>query len=120
MDQHSCTHVRCCHTKSRFCTDPLFLFCSILTPAQRKACTETVHLEGFEAVDNALACVKSEEATATVEADLKAIQALITQSHGGYTALNEAVKVRLRSWFQDITGTIEAIFSLGTFEGCCD
>merc|ERR1712166_731958 len=76
----------------------------ILTPAQRKACTETVHLEGFEAVDNALAHVKSEESTASVEADLKAIQALITQSHGSYTALNEAVKVRLRSWFQDITG----------------
>ena len=61
--------------------------------------------------------MKSEEATASVEADLKAIQALITQSHGGYTALNEAVKVRLRSWFQDIAGTIEAVFFLGTFEG---
>jgi len=76
----------------------------ILTPAQRKACSAAVKDEGFEAIDDALAHVKSEEATASVEADLKAIQALITQSHGGYTALNEAVKVRLRSWFQDITG----------------
>ena len=94
------------NTKSRFCTGPYSYFCSILTPAQRKACTTAVKDEGFEAVDNALAQVKSEEATASVEADLKAIQALITQSHGGYTALNEAVKVRLRSWFQDITGAI--------------
>merc|ERR1712166_1679659 len=76
----------------------------ILTPAQRKACTRAVNDEGFTAVDDALAQIKSEEATASVEADLKAIQALIMQSHGGYTALNEAVKVRLRSWFQEITG----------------
>ena len=94
---------------------PLLLFCSILTPSQCKACTTAVMDEGFEAVDDALAQIKSEEATASVEADLKAIQALIMQSHGGYTALNEAVKVRLRSWFQDITGAIGGSIFKGSF-----
>ena len=103
------------NTKFGFCTGPYSYFCSILTPAQRKACTTAVNDEGFKAIDDALAQVKSEEATASVEADLKAIQALITQSHGGYTALNEAVKVRLRSWFQDITGAIGgSIFNKGS------
>merc|ERR1712166_131952 len=76
----------------------------ILTPAQREACMTVIKVEGFPAIDNALSQVKSEEATASVEADLKAIQALITSYQGGYTALNEAVKVRLRSWFQNIAG----------------
>ena len=107
MNQASLSFKLCIvNTKSRFCTGPYSYVCSILTPAQSKACSAAVKDEGFEAIDNALAQVKSEEATASVEADLKAIQALITQSHGGYTALNEAVKVRLRSWFQDITGAI--------------
>merc|ERR1712166_1105639 len=76
----------------------------ILTPAQREACMTIIKVEGFPAIDNALSQVKSEEATASVEADLKAIQALIESYQGGYTALNEAVKVRLRSWFQNIAG----------------
>ena len=84
----------------------LFLFFSILTPAQREACMTVIKVEGFPAIDNALSQVKSEEATASVEADLKAIQALITRYQGGYNALNEAVKVRLRSWFQNIAGII--------------
>ena len=65
-----------------------------------------IKVEGFPAIDNALSQVKSEEATASIEADLKAIQALITRYQGGYTALNQAVKVRLRSWFQNIAGTL--------------
>jgi len=76
----------------------------ILTKAQRQACANTVNSEGFQAVDKALSKVKAEEATATEIADLKAIQALIKRYHGGYAALNEAVKVQMRAWFQKITG----------------
>ena len=65
-----------------------------------------IRVEGFPAIDSALSQVKSEEATASVEADLKAIQAIITSYQGGYAALNEAVKVRLRVWFQNIAGII--------------
>ena len=65
-----------------------------------------IKVEGFPAIDNALSQVKSEEATASVEADLKAIQALIESYQGGYAALNQAVKVRLRSWFQNIAGAL--------------
>ncbi len=65
-----------------------------------------IKVEGFPAIDKALSQVKSEEATASVEADLKAIQAIITSYQGGYTALNEAVKVRLRLWFQNIAGIL--------------
>ena len=66
-----------------------------------------IKVEGFPAIDDALAHVKSEEATASVAADLTAIKALIESYQGGYDALNEAVKVRLRSWFQNIAGIID-------------
>ena len=66
----------------------------------------TIKVEGFPAIDDALAHVKSEEATASVAADLTSIKAQIESYQGGYDALNEAVKVRLRSWFQNIAGII--------------
>ena len=66
----------------------------------------TIKVEGFPAIDDALAHVKSEEATASVAADLTSIKALIESYQGGYDALNEAVKVRLRSWFQNIAGIL--------------
>ena len=59
----------------------------------------TIRVEGFSAIDDALTNVKSEEATASVAADLTSIKATIESYQGGYTALNEAVKVQLRLWF---------------------
>merc|ERR1712072_107678 len=52
-----------------------------------------------EAIDGALAHVKSEDATASVEADLTAIRALVNSYPGGFPALNATVKQHLRRWF---------------------
>eukprot|EP00040_Diaphanoeca_grandis_P029880 m.175857 g.175857 ORF g.175857 m.175857 type:complete len:1282 (+) comp31832_c1_seq5:147-3992(+) len=76
----------------------------ILTPSQRKFCADAIKNNGFRVIDQALDQVKSENATATEKADFEAIKSLIEGYQGGYTALNEAVKVRLRSWFHKITG----------------
>ena len=87
----------------------LFYLLRILTPAQREACITAIHKEGFEAIDDALANVKSEEATASVDADLKSIQAVIMRYQGGYHALDEAVKVRLRAWLAHVTGWFQSL-----------
>jgi hypothetical protein len=79
---------------------------SILTPSQRTLCAQVIKERGLRVVDEALVHVKSEEAEASIEADLKAIRELIQRFQGGFTALNNAVKVRLRSWFKDIAGVV--------------
>eukprot|EP00040_Diaphanoeca_grandis_P027124 m.153705 g.153705 ORF g.153705 m.153705 type:complete len:2258 (+) comp30843_c0_seq3:182-6955(+) len=76
----------------------------ILTPSQRKACAQAIRNQGFKVIDNALNKVKSENAIATEPADLKAIRELILRYQGGFVALNDAVRVRLRTWFQTIAG----------------
>merc|ERR1712072_976741 len=58
-----------------------------------------------EAIDGALAHVKSEDATASVEADLTAIRALVNSYPGGFPALNATVKQHLRRWFVSQGGT---------------
>eukprot|EP00040_Diaphanoeca_grandis_P036065 m.228619 g.228619 ORF g.228619 m.228619 type:complete len:1687 (+) comp33543_c0_seq1:183-5243(+) len=76
----------------------------ILTPQQRELCSKSIHTNGFKVIDNALEQIKSENATATHKEDLEAIRALILRFQGGFMALNNAVQVRLRSWFQRIAG----------------
>eukprot|EP00040_Diaphanoeca_grandis_P029878 m.175813 g.175813 ORF g.175813 m.175813 type:complete len:1446 (+) comp31832_c1_seq1:205-4542(+) len=88
----------------------------ILTPTQRELCAVAIETHGFKVIDEALDQVKSEDAEATEPADLAAIQALIQRYQGGYSALNEAVKMRLRAWFQKIAG-IRFARTLNNVEG---
>lgn len=76
----------------------------ILTPSQREECKKKIQMEGFQVIDRALERVRAEDATATEQADLEAIRTLIMRYQGGYPALNRAVQVRLRTWFQTIAG----------------
>ena len=73
----------------------------ILSPRQAKAFRDRINKDGSDAhaIDEALENVKSEEASATVAADLEAIQALIRKTSGGNATINDAVKQYLRRWF---------------------
>ena len=55
-------------------------------------------------LDAALKQVKSEEATANDTEHVDVIRELILRYQGGFAALNDAVQVRLQSWFQTVAG----------------
>eukprot|EP00035_Acanthoeca_spectabilis_P002074 m.84901 g.84901 ORF g.84901 m.84901 type:complete len:147 (+) comp11334_c0_seq1:309-749(+) len=57
--------------------------------------------EGYKCIDAALANVKSAQATATEEADLLAIRALVQSTPGGFDSLDSAVRSHLHRWFED-------------------
>ena len=78
----------------------------ILSPAQAHAFRRTINDAGSdaEAIDGALAHIKSEEAEASVQADLVAIRALILRYSGGFGTLNGTVKQYLRRWFVEQGG----------------
>ena len=82
----------------------LIWFYSILTPAQRKVCAHAIQNKGFHVLDAALKQVKSEEATAHDPEHVTVIRELILRYQGGFAALNDAVQVRLQSWFQTVAG----------------
>ena len=79
----------------------------VLSPTQAKAFRGRINADGPDAraIDEALAQVKSEEAQATMPADLDAIQALIKETSGGNQAINDTVKQHLRRWFVSQGGT---------------
>ena len=89
-----CTRIICWFTR----------FSSILTPAQRKVCAHAIQSKGFRVLDAALKQVKSEEATANDTEHVDVIRELILRYQGGFAALNDAVQVRLQSWFQTVAG----------------
>ena len=73
----------------------------ILSPKQAQAFRDRINADGSDAhaIDGALAHVKSENAEASVQADLVAIRTLIQKYSGGFGTLNDTVKQYLRRWF---------------------
>jgi len=73
----------------------------ILSPRQAESFRKRINEDGSDAqaVDDALANVRSEDATATIKADLESIQALIQRLPGGFHKLDATVKQYLRRWF---------------------
>ena len=73
----------------------------ILSPKQAQDFHDRINTDGTEAhaIDEALAHVRSEDADASVPADLDAIRALIQQYSGGFGTLDDTVKQYLRRWF---------------------
>ena len=76
----------------------------ILTPAQRKECAHAFRSKGFHVLDDALNQVKSEEAKANDDEHVTVIRELILRYQGGFAALNDAVQVRMQSWFHTVAG----------------
>ena len=70
----------------------------ILSPKQAQDFHDRINTDGTDAhaIDEALAHVRSEDAEASVPADLKSIWALIKKSSGGFGTLNSTVKGFLR------------------------
>jgi C-terminal processing protease CtpA/Prc len=73
----------------------------ILSPKQAKSFRDRINRDGSDAhaIDEALAHVHSENAEASVQADLDAIRSLIQQYSGGFGTLNDTVRQYLRLWF---------------------
>jgi len=73
----------------------------ILSPNQAQNFRDRINADGTDAhaIDEALAHVQSENAEASVQADLDAIRALIQQYSGGFGTLDDTVRQYLRRWF---------------------
>ena len=73
----------------------------ILSPKQAQSFRDRINKDGTDAhaIDEALAHVQSENAEASVQADLDAIRVLIQKYSGGFGTLNDTVKQYLRRWF---------------------
>ena len=73
----------------------------ILSPKEAKSFHDRINCDGTDAhaIDEALEHVKSEDAEASVQADLDAIRVLIEQHSGGFGTLNDTVRQYLRRWF---------------------
>ena len=73
----------------------------ILSPKQAQSFRDRINQDGTDAhaIDEALEHVKSENAEASVQADLDAIRILIQKYRGGFGTLNDTVKQYLRKWF---------------------
>eukprot|EP00038_Savillea_parva_P006120 m.161761 g.161761 ORF g.161761 m.161761 type:complete len:2425 (-) comp12114_c0_seq1:110-7384(-) len=70
----------------------------ILTAAQEALFLNAMATEGYSAMDEALAMIRSEEATATREADLIAIRGYVKSVPGGFERLNFKIKHHLQEW----------------------
>ena len=92
----------------------------ILSPKQAQNFHDRINTDGTEAhaIDEALAHVRSEDAEASVPAELKSIWALIKKSSGGFGTLNSTVKGFLRRWFVS-QGGVRVVAQLGQ-QGSCD
>jgi len=73
----------------------------VLSPKQAQSFRDRINADGTDAhaIDEALAHVRSEDAEASVPADLGAIRALIQQYSGGFGTLDDTVRQYLRRWF---------------------
>ena len=65
----------------------------ILTEEQNESFLRAMNTQGYVAIDQAVGNIKSENATATQEADLAAIRALVMSKPGGFATLNATVKL---------------------------
>lgn len=74
----------------------------ILTEEEHSSFLRTMAAEGYSCIDKAFGSIKSEDATASREADLKAIRALVESKPGGFHTLNSTVKQHLERWFESI------------------
>jgi len=72
----------------------------ILTEEEDADFLKAIVNEGYGCIDAAFENIRSEEATATGEADLKAIRALVQSKPGGFASLNSTVRHHLGQWFQ--------------------
>ena len=73
----------------------------ILSPAQALSFHDRINTDGTDAhaIDDALAHIHSENATASLPSDLEEIRALIQSYSGGFSTLNATVRQYLRRWF---------------------
>ena len=73
----------------------------ILSPKQAQSFRDRINQDGTDAhaIDEALAHVLSENAEASVQADLAAIRTLIQKYSGGFDTLDDTVRQYLRKWF---------------------
>jgi hypothetical protein len=78
----------------------------ILSPNEAQSFHDRINRDGTDAhaIDDALAHVRSEDAEASVQADLDAIRVLIQKYSGGFGTLNDTVKQYLRRWFESQGG----------------
>jgi hypothetical protein len=64
----------------------------ILTSEENASFLQSMNTQGYAAIDLAVGNIKSENATATEEADLAAIRTLVMSKPGGFPTLNATVK----------------------------
>jgi hypothetical protein len=72
----------------------------VLTEEEDASFLDAMNTEGYSCIDAALANIQSENATATVEADLNAIRELVKSTPGGFQTLNTTVRNHLHEWFE--------------------
>eukprot|EP00035_Acanthoeca_spectabilis_P015659 m.314124 g.314124 ORF g.314124 m.314124 type:complete len:1717 (-) comp16409_c0_seq9:26-5176(-) len=72
----------------------------ILSQEQNDAFLNAMATEGYRSIDRALADIRSENATASREADLEAIRNLVQSTPGGFEQLNTTVRHHLARWFE--------------------
>lgn len=77
----------------------------ILSEEQHTAFQNAMADENYRCIDKALEGIRSENATATIAADLEAIRALVKSKPGGFEQLNITVRHHLADWFEN-QGTI--------------
>lgn len=73
----------------------------VLPPDQRAEFLQAIKSGGYGAIDDVLLSIKSEEAQATVEADLHAIKAMVEELPGQYATLDRTVRTHLQAWFEE-------------------
>lgn len=72
----------------------------IMTDSSDQSFLKAMADEGYSCINAALESVRSEDATASVPADLKAIRELVQSTPGGFNTLNMTVKAHLHRWFE--------------------
>jgi hypothetical protein len=71
----------------------------ILSDDQLAEFLDTVETAGYQCIDRALEGIRSENATASRQADLESIRELVQSTPGGFELLNSTVRQRLAQWF---------------------
>lgn len=72
----------------------------IITDTQRQAFLDALATEGYTCIDMAFANICSEEANASVQADLDSIRRYIESFPGGFDVLNQTCRKHLEGWFR--------------------
>lgn len=72
----------------------------VLPPSEQHKFLAVMSAGDYTALESALDTIRSENSTASVPADLAAIQGYIRELPGGFAALDETVRGHLRRWFE--------------------